>query len=122
MYEIAVEQHFDAAHFLRNYHGKCEALHGHRYRLIARVRAVKLDESGLGLDFTELKRLLAESTKKLDHILLNDIKPFDNINPSAENIARSVFEELKPKIKTGVNLYAVEVWESPESQAIYTPD
>lgn len=122
MYEVAVEQHFDAAHFLRNYHGKCEALHGHRYRVIARVKAPKLDESGMVYDFTELKQLLAESSRRLDHILLNEIKPFDNINPSAENIARTVFDELKPKLAAGVNLLAVEVWESPESQAIYTPD
>jgi 6-pyruvoyltetrahydropterin/6-carboxytetrahydropterin synthase len=87
VYKIAVEQHFDAAHFLRGYKGKCEALHGHRYRVMMKVKASKLDDIGLAYDFTELKRHLGDTINRFDHTCLNDSPPFDKLNPSSENIA-----------------------------------
>ena len=81
MYEISVESHFDAAHFLRGYRGKCEALHGHRYKVVARVRATRLDDIGLAFDFTELKRHLNDILSRFDHTCLNDVKPFDADKP-----------------------------------------
>jgi 6-pyruvoyltetrahydropterin/6-carboxytetrahydropterin synthase len=123
MYEIAVEQEFDAAHALRGYQGKCENLHGHRFRVVARVKATKLDEIGLAFDFTVLKKHLAEILGRFDHTSLNDVPPFDKINPSSENIAVTVFNQLKPKLAgTPVSLAAVEVWESPTSRVTYYPD
>ena len=120
MYQITVEQHFDAAHFLRGYQGKCEALHGHRFRVVARVTASGLNDIGLAYDFTELKRHLAAILKRFDHTCLNDVSPFDKINPSSENIASTVYNELKPKLKeTPVSLASVEVWESPDSGVEY---
>ena len=120
MYKISVEQHFDAAHALRGYKGKCESLHGHRFRVVAKVTAVKLDNIGLAYDFTELKARLKAILDRFDHVSLNDIPPFDKINPSSENIARTVYAELTSAIKdVPVALDAVEVWESPESGVEY---
>lgn len=121
MYRIAVESHFDSAHFLRGYGGKCEQLHGHRYRVMVKVTATELDNTGLACDFTVLKSLLKPVLARYDHCLLNDVPPFDTINPSAENIARVIYEALAPDI-TGVKLESVTVWESPESSAEYRPD
>ena len=123
MYEIIVEKHFDAAHFLRGYQGKCEALHGHRYRVVAKVNADKLDDIGLAYDFTELKRHLNDILSRFDHTCLNDIKPFDEINPSAENIAATIYDELKNKLAAApLTLSCVEAWESPQTGVSYRPD
>jgi len=119
MYTISVEKNFDAAHFLRGYSGKCEKLHGHRYRVIVRLICHKLNEVGLAYDFTALKRQVAEVTDKYDHQCLNDIEPFDRINPSAENIASTIYNALKPDFSGDAALDSVEVWESPESCALY---
>lgn len=123
MYQLTVEQDFDAAHFLRGYQGKCEALHGHRYRVVARVKASKVNEIGIAYDFTELKEHLADTVKRFDHHCLNDMPPFDRINPSAENIATTVYQELENTLAGApVSLVSVEVWESPGSGAAYIPD
>jgi len=123
MYEIAVENHFDAAHFLRGYQGKCEALHGHRFRVVARINASELDEIGLAYDFTELKRHLNDIISRFDHSCLNEVPPFDKINPSSENIAVTVYHELKPKLAGApVSITSIEVWESPQSWVTYRPD
>jgi len=120
MYHITVEQHFDAAHSLRGYKGKCEAIHGHRFRVVAKVTATGLDDIGLAYDFTELKRHLGDILKRFDHSYLDDVPPFDKINPSSENIAQTIYDELKPKLKEApVSLSSVEVWESPESGVEY---
>ncbi|MDO8567924.1 MAG: 6-carboxytetrahydropterin synthase QueD [Dehalococcoidales bacterium] len=123
MYEIAVQAHIDAAHYLRGYKGKCEALHGHRFEIVARVKATKLDNIGIAYDFAELKRHMADILAKFDHTCLNDVPPFDRINPSSENIAAKIYEELKGKL-TGapLSVAAIEVWESPVTRVTYTPD
>ena len=122
MYHISVEQHFDAAHALRGYKGKCEALHGHRFRVVAKIEASGLNDIGLAYDFVELKARLAEIVERFDHTNLNDIPPFDKINPSSENIASTVYKELKSRLAgEKVSLVAVEVWESPESGVSYSP-
>jgi len=121
VYQISVEQHFDAAHALRGYRGKCEQLHGHRFRVVLRIEAAALDDIGLAYDFVELKGHLAEVVSRFDHICLNDVPPFDQLNPSSENIATTIYKELKPKL-AGVSIVGVEVWESPQTGVIYTPD
>ena len=123
MYRISVEQHFDAAHALRGYKGKCEALHGHRFKVVAKIEASGLNDIGLAYDFVELKARLAEIVERFDHTNLNDITPFDKTNPSSENIASTVYKELKSRLAgEKVALTAVEVWESPQTGVSYTPD
>jgi 6-pyruvoyltetrahydropterin/6-carboxytetrahydropterin synthase len=123
MYEITVEKHFDAAHYLRGYRGKCEEMHGHRYRVVVRIKASKLDDIGLAYDFTELKGHLKEIIARFDHTCLNDVPPFDRINPSAENIAATIYDELKVRLAAApVSLASVEAWEAPEQGVAYRPD
>ncbi len=120
MYQISVEEHFDAAHALRGYRGKCEALHGHRFQVVVRVRASRLDNIGLAYDFTELKAKLRAILERFDHSCLNDVMPFDKINPSSENIAATIYGEMKTQLaEAPVTLEAVEVRESPESGVEY---
>jgi len=122
MFEIAVREHFDAAHFLRGYQGRCENLHGHRFLVVARLRAKVLNEIGLAYDFVELKRHLRELLARYDHACVNDIAPFDRINPSSENMARTLFEELAARVGAGpARVVAVEVAESPDTWVVYQP-
>jgi 6-pyruvoyltetrahydropterin/6-carboxytetrahydropterin synthase len=108
---------------LRDYQGKCENLHGHRYRIIASVVSSELDNVGLAFDFTVLKRIVDEILDRFDHTCLNDLEPFDTINPSSENIAATVYGELLPKLADyTASIESIEVWESPDSWVTYTPD
>jgi len=122
MYQVSVEGHFDAAHYLRDYGGKCENLHGHRFKVVVSLKVTKLNKIGLAYDFVELKRHLAEVLARFDHTSLNDVPPFDKINPSSENIAVTVYEQLKGRFSVGVTLSKVDVWESPESSVTYSPE
>ena len=123
MYQISVEQHFDAAHFLRGYQGKCEALHGHRFQVVVKLRASGVNDIGIAYDFTELKQHLSDILSRFDHSCLNDMPPFDKINPSSENIAAVIYEELRPRLTgTQAALASVEVWESPQTGVAYWPD
>jgi len=123
MYELTVEQEFDAAHALRGYQGKCERLHGHRFQVAVTVQTPKLDDIGLAYDFTRLKAHLAKVIGRFDHSSLNETPPFDTINPSSENIAATVYAELKSLLGGApVTLVSVTVWESPQSRVVYTPD
>ena len=123
MYQVAVERDFDAAHFLRGYQGKCEAMHGHRFRVVVKVKASGVNEIGIAYDFTELKRHLGDILSRFDHTCLNDVPPFGEINPSSENIASTIYDELKPKLAGApIAISCVEVWESPQSGVAYSPD
>ncbi len=123
MYEITVTRHIDAAHYLRGYQGKCEAVHGHRYRIVVRLAAASLNDIGLAYDFTDVKRHLDAILARYDHTCLNDVPPFDKINPSAENLAATIYNELKDKLSgEPVKLAAVEAWETPEQGVSYQPD
>jgi 6-pyruvoyltetrahydropterin/6-carboxytetrahydropterin synthase len=123
MYQISVEKHFDAAHFLRGYRGKCEALHGHRFQVVVKIKSSGVNDIGIAYDFAELKQHLNDILAKFDHTCLNDMPPFDKVNPSSENIATIIYDELKPKLaETPVSISSVEVWESPQTGVIYSPD
>lgn len=120
MYEVRAEAEFAAAHYLQDYHGKCENLHGHNYTVYAHARGTELDSGGMLVDFGILKKALREVCGKLDHTNLNDMKVFSH-NPSAERIAEYVFtqvRELLPKQYRPL-LYAVDVFETPTSRARY---
>ena len=122
MYQISVKQHFDAAHALRGYKGKCESVHGHRFEIVVTIQASELNKIGIGYDFLELKTQLMEILDKFDHTSLNDMSTFKKINPSSENIARIIYQKLKVKLAGApVTLTSVDVWESPENCVHYTP-
>ncbi len=122
MYRISVEDHFDAAHYLRDYGGRCENLHGHRFKVVVTVEAKELNRTGLAYDFTELKQHLKGVLARFDHVCLNEVAPFDRINPSSENIAATIFDGLKVCLPEQVKLASVEVWESPQSWVVYCPE
>jgi 6-pyruvoyltetrahydropterin/6-carboxytetrahydropterin synthase len=119
MYEVSVREHFDAAHALRGYKGKCETLHGHRFEVVVALRMNELDDIGLAYDFSEIKKHLREVLARFDHTSLNDVPPFDDINPSSENIASAVYKELR---RRELPVFSIKVCESPESCVAYTPD
>ena len=120
MYQARVETEFSAAHFLSHYQGKCENLHGHNYRVRLWVKGEKLDEGGMLVDFTLLKKALNEAISPLDHSNLNDMEIFQN-DPSAERIAKFIFDAAGKKLsELGVDsslLNAVDVFENPRSMA-----
>lgn len=120
MYSVRVEADFAAAHSLTHYHGKCERLHGHNYRVRAWARGDELGEGGMLLDFGVLKSSLREVLAGLDHSFLND-EPYFRGDPSAERIARFVFERLEASLgAAGADaslLSAVDVYETPTSMA-----
>jgi 6-pyruvoyltetrahydropterin/6-carboxytetrahydropterin synthase len=122
MFEISVEETFAAAHALRHYRGKCEKVHGHNYKVQVTVEGETLNEAGLLIDFVELKRLLHSVVERLDHEFLNDVPPFNELNPSAENMARYFHQELSRQISTrGVRVSRVQLWETDTSIAAYRP-
>ena len=126
MYEVSVEAGFAAAHQLRNYRGKCENLHGHNYKVQVTVEGEELNHIGLLADFTELKAALREITEFLDHKFLNELEPFTEINPSAENVAWYICDRLQKSLDSGssevaIQIAAVKVWETDTSTATYRP-
>jgi len=123
VYSVCVQAHYDSAHFLRHYRGKCERLHGHRYVVEAAVQAEELDRTGLAFDFVELKRELRALANTLDHQNLNDLEPFKEIETSAENQARWFFDELRARLPApqAEGLLYVRVWETPTQWAQYAP-
>jgi len=120
MYHVSKKQHFDAAHYLRGYGGKCEEIHGHRFEVVVTVESEQLNDIGIAFDFVELKKHMGEVLQRFDHKCLNDVPPFDSINPSSENIAALIYRELSGRL-SGVSIASVEVWESPESRVTYIP-
>ena len=120
MFEVRVEAAFSAAHFLSDYHGQCERLHGHNYRVFAHVRGKRLDAGGMLCDFAVLKGALREVCARLDHQNLNDF-PFFGGNPSAERISFYIYGELK-KLLPDVPISAVDVFETDTSRARFIPD
>jgi 6-pyruvoyltetrahydropterin/6-carboxytetrahydropterin synthase len=123
MFEVTIEQTFAAGHALRNYHGKCENVHGHNYRCQLTLAGEELDQTGLLMDFVELKRVLQSVIDRLDHQWLNDYPPFDVLNPSAENIAKYIYDEVRQGIRASadVRIEAVKLWETDTSSATYRP-
>ena len=122
MYELKIISQFSAAHNLRNFHGKCEDLHGHNWKVEIYVSSNELNQAELVMDFGEIKKYTAEVLAALDHKYLNELEFFQANNPSSENIARFIFEKLAPKIShESVTLSRVSVWESETSCASYIP-
>jgi 6-pyruvoyltetrahydropterin/6-carboxytetrahydropterin synthase len=122
MYVVSVQAHYDSAHYLRNYKGKCENLHGHRYVVEVALMADELNEAGLAYDFVDVKKHTRELADWLDHQNINDLPPFDEIEPSAENQARFFFDELKKRLPDPMAeaLLYTRIWETPTQFAQYS--
>ncbi len=123
MYEVTVEDTFAAGHYLRNYKGKCENPHGHNYKVRVTLQGAALDHAGLLLDFKDLKVVMKPVVDYLDHQMMNDIAPFDVVNPSAENLAKYFFDEtnkyLAGKTAGRVRVKDVTIWETDTTTATY---
>ena len=124
MYEICVKTDFKASHQLRYHGGKCENLHGHNWLVEVIAESEKLNEIGVVLDFDLLKNRLEKVLEPFDHARINHIKPFDKINPTAENVAKYIHDKLLeyPEIKSHAHLKRVTVGEDHDMLATYIPD
>ena len=124
MFEVSVEQTFAAGHALRNYKGKCENVHGHNFRVQVTIEGERLDDTGMLVDFLDVKNLMQAVIGRLDHQFLNEVAPFDVKNPSAENIAEYVHDEMTEGLAgtpVPVRIREVKVWETDIQSATYRP-
>ena len=121
VYELSIKGHFDAAHRLYDYPGECRELHGHTWDVEVVVAAEALDDIGIVYDFKSLKADLAAVLDRYDHVLINDVAPFDTLSPTAENLARVICEELQDRVDPRVTVKEVAVWESPIAKLVYRP-
>jgi 6-pyruvoyltetrahydropterin/6-carboxytetrahydropterin synthase len=123
MYEVTVERGFSSGHYLRNYKGKCENPHGHNYKVRITLRGETLDHAGLLLDFKDLKQVMRPVIERIDHQMLNEIEPFTQINPSAENLARFFYDETNKQLRemTGgrVQVKDCTIYETDTTTATY---
>lgn len=123
MYELKIVTQFSAAHRLDNFYGKCEALHGHNWKVEVYLTGDRLDEAGLVWDFGAVKARTKEILEEIDHKFLNELPAFQTMNPSSENLARYLTERLAAVLnREGVRVSRVSVWESDTSCASYIPD
>jgi len=124
MFELTISVNFEAAHYINNYPGKCSRLHGHNWKVEVNIYGSTLDELGMLIDFRDLKTSVNKIMMQLDHYCLNEIEPFCRINPTAENISKYIYEQLKEtqEFDQNVNLRSVKVWESLNSAAAYSQE
>jgi len=122
MYELMIRGHFDAAHALEHYPGECSRLHGHTWDVEVTIVGHTLDRIGIVYDFKTLRDDLARVLEPLDHGYLNDVPPFDAMNPTAENLARHIYGQLSELVPEHVRVSEVSVWESPVARLTYRAD
>lgn len=131
MFELSIKGHFDAAHYLRDYPGKCSQIHGHTWEVEVFVAGTELDDLGMLIDFTVLKQKLKEVLAQFDHRLINELDEFSKgkLNPTAENLAKFIYRQLRSGIETAatgsgkkIKVTQVRVWESPRASASYKED
>jgi len=122
MYKLGLRVYISAAHYLRDYPGKCSSLHGHRWVVEAIIKVETLNSLGMGHDFRKFRKQLQKITDALDHQCLNKVSPFDKINPTAENMARVIFERFRDALPKRLKLHEVKVWESSDAWASYSPE
>jgi len=124
MFEVAVEQSFASAHALRNYKGRCENVHGHNWKVRVVIEGEKLDATGMLVDFLDVKSFMGEILDRIDHQFLNEIPPFDAVNPSAENIAEYFYQQMTGRLAetpVPVRIREVKIWETEIQSATYRP-
>ena len=124
MFQVTVDETFSSGHALRGYKGKCENLHGHNYKVRVTLEGPQLDSVGLLYDFTHLKRVIREIVGVVDHKFLNDMAPFDVINPSAENLAKYFYDETTRQMNAmpeGARVTSITIWDTDTTSATYRP-
>lgn len=122
-YTLKVVSDFASAHTLRDYPGACARMHGHNWKVEAEVEASALDDMGMGVDFKTIRNSVRELTDRLDHRYLNEIEPFDQINPTAENIAAFLFTGLGKALNSGqLRVKAITLWETERACVRYSED
>jgi 6-pyruvoyltetrahydropterin/6-carboxytetrahydropterin synthase len=120
IFEIYVKTHFSAAHRLEGYAGDCARTHGHNWLVEAYVKCSRLNEIGIGIDFRDIKEAVKTVLSGLDHCDLNEIQPFDRVNPTSENIAKHLYEELSKRLDSDtVKVSKIKVCETPGAGAYY---
>ena len=123
LYTLKVVLDFASAHSLRDYPGQCSRMHGHNWKLETEVTATKLDQVGMAIDFKVVREAAREVSDRLDHYYLNEIPPFDEINPTAENIAAYFFQELSKILNNDrVRVSATTIWETERACVRYSED
>jgi 6-pyruvoyltetrahydropterin/6-carboxytetrahydropterin synthase len=120
MYKLCVNARFSAAHRLLDYPGVCKRIHGHNYRVKAVIQSKELDKMGMVMDLMDLQTKLNNITNDFDHKVINDIPPFDELNPTSENLARFIFGELKKKLGRDIALKSIEIFETEDYSVIYS--
>lgn len=121
MYSVKVRDFISSAHYLREYKGKCENLHGHNWEVEVTVEKKELASDGMVIDFKELKKYLKEIVDQLDHKVINDeVEYFKTHNPSAENLSKYIYDLIQEKVVNhGAKVKQVDVWEQRDSRASY---
>lgn len=122
MYELTVIVEFEAAHRIVDYPGKCDRLHGHNWIVEVTVAGEKVNALGMLIDFKDLKREVNRTIERLDHVYLNELDAFQEENPTAEHIAKYIFEQVGKSTLLGgeIKIKSVKVWESPKSAVMYS--
>ena len=121
MFVLKIVTDFASAHSLRGYPGDCSRLHGHNWQVEVSVESEVLDATGIAIDFREIKKQTKAVVKRLDHQYLNEIPPFDVLNPTAENIAKYFYDEVAKLINTpDVYICEVIIWETPRASVSYS--
>ncbi|WP_018294159.1 6-carboxytetrahydropterin synthase QueD [Mariprofundus ferrooxydans] len=119
-FELSIETHFSAAHSLRDYPGDCARLHGHNWHVKLYVECTELDELGLGIDYKVLKSELKSALEPWDHYNLNDVPPFDRINPSSENVAAELYKKMSSRLDNErVRVSRIEICETCTAMVTY---
>lgn len=120
MYEVCINREFSSAHFLRDYEGKCAKLHGHNWKVEISFRSPSLTDNGIMIDFLDIGAALDGLLDQLDHAVINDVPPFDQLNPTSENLARWFYTEIAERMPKGApKPHCVRIWETPDAYASY---
>ena len=121
MFKLIVKKEFSSAHILNGHPGNCKRMHGHNWLVEAEVEGDNTNEIGMVIDFKDIKNNLKEIISNLDHQFLNDLEPFINENPTAENISKYIYKELSNNINTdNIKVSKIKLWETNSSAVTYT--
>ena len=121
MFKLIVKKEFSSAHILHGHPGDCKRMHGHNWLVEAEVQGNNINEIGMVIDFKDIKNNLKTIISKLDHQFLNDLEPFINDNPTAENISKYIYKELSNNINTdNIKVSKIKLWETSNAAVTYT--